>query len=115
MHPVMKRPIADRLRGVSCRREQIPDAMGLCVIDFLQTVGEMTGQEDRYQSIYTCQIAPYESGGSELIRIYQLIANTESFFEDATQQSLLYWVLIEPFLTLSKHQTHDFAERSQTQ
>lgn len=97
--PAMKRPIADRLRDARRGEDQIPAAMGLCTVDFLETVGEMTGQKDRYQSIYSCQIAPYEIDESP--RILQLIVNAESFFEDTARQNLLYWVLIEPFLTLN--------------
>lgn len=100
MDCITQTPIAERIRGASNFKGQIPGAMRLCIIDFLRTIGEMTGQEDRYQSIYKRQLAPYEKEGSESARIFQLLVDAESL-DDAARQSLLYWVLIEPFITLN--------------
>ena len=52
MKPAEKISLAQRIHMASPGRGGLPNAVGLCDIDFFEVIGELTGLEEEYQSIY---------------------------------------------------------------
>ena len=96
-----KTPLAERIRGVTPPRLRLPRAMELCDTDFFRTVGRLTEQEDVYQSIYERHIWLYGSRGDAMKRVWDLVLAADSL-EDWAKHDLLFWVLIDPFITIQE-------------
>ena len=99
MKPAEKISLAQRIHMASPGRGGLPNAVGLCDVDFFEVIGELTGLEEEYQSIYQSYVAPYANEDGSLTRIYHLVERAEEQ-EEYRRQDLLYWVLVEPFVTL---------------
>lgn len=99
MDNIKKIPLAERIRGVVPNRMNLPLAMSLYAGDFLGVVGEITGQEDRYEEIYQTCVAPYEGAGEAEQRVCDLIAGTDGQ-RPADRNNLLFWLLVEPFVNI---------------
>lgn len=99
MDNIKKIPLAERIRGVVPSNTRLPLAMSLYAEDFLGVVGEITGQEDRYEKIYQTCVAPYDGTGETEQRVCDLIAGTDGQ-RPADRNNLLFWLLVEPFVNI---------------
>ena len=97
-----KQPLSERMRGVTPHRIKLPNAVGLYNRDFFAAVGRMTGQEERYESIYETRIQPYEDMSDGGQRIYELAAEADGL-EEGEKNNLLFWLLVEPFVTMKEN------------
>ena len=101
-------PLAERLQSVR-GRFIFPRAIGLRDVDFFYTMGEMTGDKERYDHAYETYIREYGGTDETRVDVIDLIGKAEQLDGEA-QENLLYWTLIEPFATLKK-----LAEKSENQ
>ena len=102
MNPPSKQSLSERMRGVTPNKIKLPNAVGLCNRDFFAAVGRMTGQEERYQFIYETHIQPYESTPDGSQRICEL-ADEADALEEGEKNNLLFWLLVEPFVTMKEN------------
>ena len=93
-------PLAERVQRVKGIRS-IPFALGLRDVDFFQTIGEMTGDEEKYNQAYASHIRDYGSTNEERKDIYNLVVLADQL-DDEALENLLYWILVEPFAALAK-------------
>ena len=81
MKPAEKISLAQRIHMASPGRGGLPNAVGLCDVDFFEVIGELTGLEEEYQSIYQTYVAPYANEDGSLTRIYHLVERAEELEE----------------------------------
>ncbi len=90
-------PLTERIRNAS--KAALPLALSLTARDFLGTAGEITGQEERYETLYRTHIAPFDREGGIGKRVCELIAEADTM-EPEDRDNTLFWLMIEPFVTM---------------
>ena len=100
-----KIPLAQRLQSAAHGRKGLPWALGIYDLDFYREIGEMTHQEERYQSVYEEHIKPYGSPDGSMKCLYDLVTEADEL-EEADRQDLLFWLLVEPFATIHTQQNN---------
>lgn len=100
MNSSKKIPLAERMHSVVPSKADIPLAMGLRPLDLLELVGEMTGQEARYEGIYQTYIAPHSGTEETPKRVYKLVIDAGEL-GPKERANILFWLLVDPFATLN--------------
>ena len=93
-------PLTVRLQ-IARGRYFLPFAVGLRDVEYFETVGKMTGEEEKYARVYESYIKEHGSTGEKRVGVFDLVAQAE-WLDEETQEKLLYLTLIEPFAAISK-------------
>jgi len=92
-------PLAERICNASTAA--LPLALSLTARDFLGVAGEITGQEERYEMLYRTHIAPFDRTSGIGKRVCELIAEADTM-EPEDRDNTLFWLMIEPFVTMEE-------------
>lgn len=106
-----KIPLAQQLQNAAHGRKELPLALGIYDLDFYREIGEITNQEERYQSVYEEHIKSYGNPDGSMKCLYDLVTEADEL-EEANRQDLLFWLLVEPLATIHNQQNK---ERKNTQ
>ena len=94
-----KIPLAERMRGKATGRK-LPTAMGLYVVDFVDSVGAITGMQQRYNDIYDTYIKSYDDSADDTKSVQELVVAAYEL-PPAERNVLLFRLLVEPFAAIS--------------
>lgn len=94
-----KIPLAERMRGKGDARK-LPTAMGLYVVDFFDSVGAITGMQQRYSDIYDTYIKSYDDSEDTTKSVQELVVAAYELLP-SERNVLLFRLLVEPFATIS--------------
>lgn len=96
-----KIPLAERMNRIAPGKVNIPRAFGMCAVDLLELVGEMTGQKARYEEIYRANIEPH-CGTGDIPKCVCELAAEAAGFEPEERAKVLFSLLVDPFAALNK-------------
>lgn len=93
-----KIPLAERMRGKAGGRK-LPTAMGLYVVDFFDSVGAITGMQQRYSDIYDTYIKSYDDSEDTTKSVQELVVAAYELLP-SERNVLLFRLLVEPFAAI---------------
>ena len=93
-----KIPLAERMRGKGDARK-LPTAMGLYVVDFFDSVGAITGMQQRYSDIYDTYIKSYDDSEDDTKSVQELVVAADAL-PPLERNVLLFRLLVEPFAAI---------------
>ena len=100
-----KIPLAERMRGKATRRK-LPTAMGLYVVDFVDSVGTITGMQQRYSDIYDTYIKSYDDSEDDTKSVQELVVAADAL-PPSERNVLLFRLLVEPFAAIKTTEKGD--------
>lgn len=93
-----KIPLAERMRGKVTGRK-LPTAMGLRAVDFFDSVGAITGMQQRYSDIYDTYIKSYDDSEDTTKSVQELVVAAYELLP-SERNVLLFRLLVEPFAAI---------------
>lgn len=100
-----KIPLAERMRGRVDGRK-LPTAMGLYVVDFFDSVGAITGMQQRYSDIYDTYIKSYDDSEDTTKSVQELVVAAYEL-PPTERNVLLFRLLVEPFAAIDTTERGD--------
>lgn len=100
-----KIPLAERMRGKATGRK-LPTAMGLYVVDFVDSVGTITGMQQRYSDIYDTYIKSYDDSEDDTKSVQELVVAAYELLP-SERNVLLFRLLVEPFAAIDTTERGD--------
>ena len=94
-----KIPLAERMCG-KATGQKLPTAMGLYVVDFFDSVGAITGMQQRYSDIYDTYIKSYDDSEDTTKSVQELVVAAYELLP-SERNVLLFRLLVEPFAAIS--------------
>lgn len=100
-----KIPLAERMCG-KATGQKLPTAMGLYVVDFFDSVGAITGMQQRYSDIYDTYIKSYDDSEDTTKSVQELVVAADAL-PPAERNVLLFRLLVEPFAAIDTTERGD--------
>lgn len=100
-----KIPLAERMCG-KATGQKLPTAMGLYVVDFFDSVGAITGMQQRYSDIYDTYIKSYDDSEDTTKSVQELVVAAYELLP-SERNVLLFRLLVEPFAAIQTTEKGD--------
>lgn len=100
-----KIPLAERMCG-KATGQKLPTAMGLYVVDFFDSVGAITGMQQRYSDIYDTYIKSYDDSEDTTKSVQELVVAAYELLP-SERNVLLFRLLVEPFAAIKTTEKGD--------